>query len=631
MCGGLTEGSMCGICGWIDFASGGPDAIRLQEMTASLAHRGPDRQATWMGGPAGLGHARLSIIDLSAAGNQPMFTEDRGLGIVFNGEIYNFRELRAELERSGVCFVGRSDTEVALHAYQRWGVACLRRFNGIFALAIWENRTQELFLARDRFGVKPLYYHRFGDGLVFGSEIKALLASGQVGRAIHPAGLHEFLYFGSALGRHTLFEGVEKLLPGHWLRCRAGTLQEGCFWRVDEVVPAQDTLEAATGKVTDLLEAAVRRQLVSDVPVGVFLSGGVDSSSLVAFATRHYGGRLKTFSAGFDFDRGVNELPKARRLAAQFGTEHHEIHVEGGRLPDTIEQLVRQHDEPFADAANIPLFLMCRELRGEAKVILQGDGADEIFGGYRRYAMLQQFGRWAALARARPVLRPLAAISQRVRRLDRMLEIFGLRDDAQRMASLLTMERRHPPPIRILSAQWRERLQASNPFARYGEMNARLGKLDRVQRMLYTDTTILLPDVFLEKVDKATMAWGIESRVPFLDNDLTDYVLGLPAELKVWRGEKKLLLRRALRGVIPDEVLDGPKTGFGVPYGHWLRGPLADYSREQLTGPSSRQAGLFDRAVTSQVLQEHNQGVANHAFLIWKMLNLAIWHRLYLE
>jgi asparagine synthase (glutamine-hydrolysing) len=530
-----------------------------------------------------------------------------------------------------VNFIGRSDTEVALHSYRIWGLQCLRRFNGIFAFAIWDSSARELLLARDRFGVKPLYFYRKEGGLIFGSEIKALFASGKVERGIDPAGLHEFLYFGSALGRHTILKGVEKLLPGHWLRYKSGRIDEGWFWRVDDVVPVGDTLEIATKRVTELLDRAVCRQLVSEVPVGVFLSGGVDSSAAVALAVRHYRGRLKTFSAGFDFQGGVNELPKARRLAAHFGTEHHEIHVDASELPETIEQLVRQHDEPFSDAANIPLFLICQQLNGEPKVILQGDGSDEIFGGYRRYAMLQRYNTWAALAWARPIVRPFGSISQRARQLDRMLEIFELDSDAVRMASLLTVERRSSAPTRVLSREWREQMVGTDPFRRYEEMEARVGRLDRVQRMLHIDATILLPDIFLEKVDKATMAWGIESRVPFLDNDLTDYVLGLPSAMKIRRGEKKFLLRQALQGVLPEYVLGGPKIGFGVPYAHWLRRGLADYARNQLTGPDCRQAGLFDQTAVSQVLKEHIQAAANHGFLIWKMLNLAIWHRTYLN
>lgn len=620
---------MCGICGLIEFGNGGSDLARVQAMTATLAHRGPDRRAVWMQGAAGLGHARLSILDLSPAGNQPMVSDDGSLVIVFNGEIYNFGELRRELELGGAHFRGTSDTEVALYAYRQWGSDAIRRFNGIFGLAIWDCRRQELLLARDRYGVKPLYYASLPEGLVFGSEAKAVLASGRVQTSVDAVALHEYMYFGNSLGRNTLFGQIRKLLPGHWLLCRRGDVREECFWRTENVAPVFDDEETAVRRVRILLEAAVKRQLMSDVPVGAFLSGGVDSSSVVAFASRHYPGRLKTFSAGFDFDGGINELPKAARVAAHFGTEHQEIHVEGAKLPAVIETLVRHHDEPFGDAANIPLYLMCGALKGQPKVILQGDGGDELFAGYRRYRMLYHFGFWAVLGRLPGLHRRLTALGGAARRLGRMLEVFALDDDALRMALLLTIETRTPPPTRLLSAAWREQLANSDPFARYREMNDRFQKLDRVQRMLFTDTNILLPDTFLTKVDRPTMAWGIESRVPFLDNELTDYVIGLPARLKMRGGAKKHLLRRAMRGIVPDEALDGPKTGFSVPYGEWMRGPLSKYTHAVLLDSSSDASGLFDRAELERCLQEHKEGRTENGFLLWKALNLALWHRLY--
>lgn len=620
---------MCGICGVVDFRSPHCDPETVERMARTLSHRGPDCIATWCGGTASLGHTRLAIIDLTDTGKQPMVIASGEIVGAFNGEIYNFRQLRAELENEGVVFLGRSDTEVVLQAYRRWGGDVFSRLNGIFSLAIWNSITQELLLARDRFGVKPLYFHRLADGVVFGSEIKALLASNLVPREICPIALHEFMYYGAALGRRTMFQGVSRLLPGHFLRFRAGQSSETCFWQVDDVVCREDDVRTATDRVRTLLESAVRRQLVSDVPVGVFLSGGIDSSAVVAFASRHYQGRLRTYSAGFDFDKGVNELAKARRISTLFDTEHTEIHVSGSSVVDTIEQLVTHHDEPFSDAANIPLYLMCRELQGNPKVILQGDGGDELFAGYRRYAMLRFWPLWAALGGNRPILSCLRAFGSIASRAERMLEAFSSDDDAVRMALLLTMERRSPPPIRVLSKEWQGRVLAHDPFGRYKEFNCRLAHLDRVQRMLHTDMSILLPDIFLEKVDKATMAWGIESRVPFLDNDLTDYVLGLPSRMKVLGTQKKYLLRTALRGILPDEVLDGPKTGFGVPYAHWLRTSLASYAHDVFSSAEVVRTGLLDRAVLAGVMREHERGRSGNGFLLWKALNLGVWLRQY--
>jgi asparagine synthase (glutamine-hydrolysing) len=621
---------MCGICGWIGFGAGGPDAERLRAMTAVLSHRGPDRQATWVQGPGGLGHARLSIIDLSDAGNQPMRTEDGRLVIVYNGEVYNFLELRAALKREGVVFRGHSDTEVVLNAYARWGTAVLPRLNGIFAFAIWDTLENELVLARDRFGVKPLYYNRLPNGIVFGSEIKAILASGLVSTRVKPQALHEFAYFGVSLGSNTLFEGIDRLEPGNWLRLREGWSAIQPYWRVENVAEIKDTEVTAVEKVRSLVEGAVKRQLMSDVPVGVFLSGGVDSSAVTAFACRHHCGTIKTYSVGFDFDRGINELPRASRVAQQFGTDHHELHLRGGNLPPAIEDLVRHHDEPFSDAANIPLYLLCRELNGNPRVILQGDGGDEIFGGYRRYALLSQHNWWRVLSKMRGFF-PLFG-SEKLRRLHRILDAFGQKEDATRMALLLTMDTTQTSFFNLLTVDWQAQLRPTDPFSRYREIERRTRGLDPVQQMLYCDTSILLPDVFLEKVDKSTMAFSIESRVPLLDNDLTEYAMGLPSRMKVRVSNKKRLLKQAMRGVVPDEVLDGPKTGFGVPFSGWLATSLHEYARGVFEESVARPDSFFDKSILFTVFQAHrNKPEPQSGFILWKALNLAIWQRQYLQ
>ena len=621
---------MCGICGWLEYGEQRPDVAVVRRMTSTLAHRGPDRQATWVQGPAGLGHARLSIIDLSEAGNQPMRSADGRHVIVYNGEVYNFLELRAELKREGVVFRGHSDTEVVLNAYARWGTAVLPRLNGIFAFAIWDTLENELLLARDRFGVKPLYYHRLATGIVFGSEIKAILASGLVSTQVKPQALHEFAYFGVSLGSNTLFEGIARLEPGNWLQLRDGRCAIQPYWRVENIAEVKDTEVTAVEKIRALVEVAVKRQLVSDVPVGVFLSGGVDSSAVTAFASRHYGGTIKTYSVGFDFDRGINELPRARRVAEYFDTDHHELHLTGGTLPPVIEDLVRHHDEPFSDAANVPLYLLCRELNGNPRVILQGDGGDEIFGGYRRYALLSQYNWWKTLSTMRGFLPRVG--SEKLRRLHRILDAFGQKEDAMRMALLLTMDTTQTSFVNLLTAGWQAQLRPTDPFSRYREMAQRLHALDPVQQMLYCDTSMLLPDVFLEKVDKSTMAFSIESRVPLLDNDLTDYGMGLPSRMKVRASNKKRLLKYALRGVVPDEVLDGPKTGFGVPYSYWLATSLHDYARGVFEEAVARPDSFFDKKILFSVFQAHREKPEHQSgFILWKSLNLAIWQRQYLQ
>jgi asparagine synthase (glutamine-hydrolysing) len=623
---------MCGLCGIIEFSCrDGISPDRLKTMIATLKHRGPDYQHTWAEGHAGLAHARLSIIDLTPTGRQPMISSDERFVIVFNGEVYNFPDIRRELELLGTKFRGHSDTEVVLEAYVRWGEKVLPRFNGIFALAIWDKAKQELILARDRYGVKPLYYARIGKGLVFASEIKAILASQLVQPAMNVESLHEFAYYGVALGCNTMFKGIKRLDPGHWLKFGAEEERQEAFWELMPTQNASDAIEDATAKIRFLLEQAVKRQLVSDVPVGIFLSGGIDSSCVTAFAAKHYSGKIRTYSVGFDFDRCTNELPKARQVAACYGTEHHELHISGDNLPPIIESLIDHHDEPFSDAANIPLFLLCRELKGEIRVVLQGDGGDEIFAGYRRYALLSHARLWEALSRFRLLVSQGLFKNQAALRLRRILDVFAEKDWGMRMALLLTTDTPKKSFADLMSPGWRQRLMEHDPFARYRDMAKRFADYDGVQKMLFTDCKILLPDIFLEKVDKSTMASGIESRVPFLDNDLTDYVLGLPSSMKIKNGEKKFLLKRALRRIVPDNILDGPKTGFEVPYSFWLREPLAAYSRDVLMDACSGDDPVLDRDKVARTLSDHKAGDTHqNAFILWKALNFALWQQHYL-
>lgn len=621
---------MCGICGIVDFNQA-PEAQAVREMTRRIAHRGPDDSDVAALGPAVLGHVRLSIIDLSPTGHQPMHTPDGRYCIVYNGEVYNFPELRSRLEREGVAFLGTSDTEVIIHAFARWGESLFPTLNGMYALAIWDSVEGRLHLVRDRFGIKPLYYHLSGGSIVFGSEMKAILASGRVQPSMSWEALHEYLYYGNPLRSRTMFDGIVELLPGHQLSLdRRGAVIRP-YWRAEEVQPVHDSMAAAAARVRSELEAAVKRHLISDVPVGVFLSGGIDSSAITAFASRHYAGRLKTYSVGFDFERGVNELPKARRVADHFGSDHQELQIAGRNMPDVIERLVRAHDEPFADAANIPLYLLCEQLRGSVKVILQGDGGDEIFAGYRRYSVLSHERFWRCVAMFAPILAPVLPKRPGYYRGMRFFDAMRQSQPAMRMALLMTQEFYSSPPTRVISSSAKQRLMASDPFAAYREQYERFREMDPVQRMLFVDSQILLPDQFLEKVDKSTMACSIEIRVPFLDADLTTYAMGLPSSYKVYQRQKKYILRHALRGVVPDDVLDGPKTGFGVPFEYWLKEPLADYMRGVLLDPSVQEWGLFDRPALEACIAEHLAGTRNNGFLLYKLLNLALWRSFYLN
>lgn len=619
---------MCGIAGLID-ASRSPAALDgvIRAMTATLRPRGPDDGGVHVAAGIALGHRRLSIRDLTPAGAQPMSLGEQGPFIVFNGEIYNFIELRRELELLGHAFRSHSDTEVMLRVYAQWGLDGLQRLEGIFAFALWDPPARRLVLMRDRLGVKPLYFSHSGDTVVFGSEIKAVLAAGGIDSRIDLQALAEYLWYGNAYEDRTFYSGIRSLPPGHWLIVEHGKATLEAWWRIEDWYDesaAGDSLDAAAEAVRTVVDEAVQRQLVADVPVGIFLSGGIDSSAIAASAMRVQAKPLASYSVGFDFNREADELPKARQVARHLGLEHHEVHVSGSNLQDVVLALASAHDEPFADAANIPLYLLARQLQGSIKVVLQGDGGDEMFAGYRRYALLRQAGLWNAVpGPAMALARFLKGPGERVMRL---ADAMKAEDSAMRMALLLTMETRRHPPTSVLTPAARRHLElTTDPFLAYRRCAARFASTDPVQQMLLTDIALQLPSQFLAKVDRATMACGLEARVPLLDEKVARLAVNLPARWKVGGGQKKIVLRKAMRGRVPDTILDGPKSGFGVPYAHWLRGPLHDFAREAiLDGGLASRFGM-DGAALGRLLEEHKSERRDNGFLLWKLLQLALW------
>lgn len=599
-------------------------------MSETLAHRGPDDAGVFVGAGIVLGHRRLSIIELSSAGAQPM--TQGTTTVVYNGESYNFRELRAELEALGHAFRGHSDTEVLLHAYQAWGLEGLTRLEGIFAFALWDAARSRLVLMRDRLGVKPLFYARQGPRLAFGSEIKAIFAGMEADRGIDPQALSEYLWYGNAFEDRTLYRGVRSLEPGWRLIMEAGEMRLEPWWRIESWLadaPRPGSPGEAAEAVRAALDAAVTRQLVSDVPVGIFLSGGLDSSSIAASAAAAGGRRLSSFSVGFDYEQGINELPKARGLAQRLGLDHHELRVAGGALEEVIGALVRAHDEPFADAANIPLYLLAAQLRGTIKVVLQGDGGDEMFGGYRRYSILSAARLWRLWPHA---LEPLLARARFGGRLARMGAAAGSSDPALRMALLLTVETLRDPPSSMLRQEARERLlTGTDPFLAYRRCAGRFVDADPVQQMLLTDLSLQLPSQFLPKVDRATMAHGLEARVPMLDERVGALAVGLPANLKVRGARRKIVLREAMRGRLPEEIRAGPKVGFGVPYEEWLRTSLFAFAHAAILAPQFLERFGLDRPRLESALLEHRARRRDCGFLLWKLLQLALWSREYLS
>ena len=558
-----------------------------------------------------------------------MISEDGRFAITYNGEVYNYRELAASLglmQLRSTC-----DTEVVLRAFAAVGDLSFRQLNGMFAFAVHDQRDKQLWLVRDRLGIKPLYYFLDNERLVFASEIRALLAL--LGRTpeCETSGIHEWLFYGNSLGQRTLYRGIRQLLPGHFLRIDIESFKSetSAYWSLQEESaiamqihrPARD-LVATTRR---LLEAAVTRQLVSDVPVGVFLSGGIDSSAITAFASRHHVGRLATFSAGFDDPRYPDERPKARKVAEHFGTDHHELFIEGRDMAEVVEALIDHHGMPFFDAANIPLYLMARKVSGDIKVVLQGDGGDEVFGGYRRYAtirMLPLLHALAGIGRVSAGALPASSLRQRVLRY---CNIFGQKDFGDTIGLLLTAEDLGGEALGVFDASFRQRIAASDPMARYREVRARFAHLDAGQQMSMVDLSIQLPDIYLEKVDRSTMAHGLEVRVPFLDHELVDFVARIPGYRKMPWGRKKWLLKKALRGIVPDFVLDGPKTGFNVPFKHWLMGPLRRHFADHLDAFERANPRVIRKDTIDQWFAMTEQSKADFSSRLWKMYNFMIW------
>jgi asparagine synthase (glutamine-hydrolysing) len=623
---------MCGICGL--YSSHPYDYLdqSVRHMVRTIGHRGPDAEGTFVGDGVALGHRRLSIIDLSPTGAQPMSLG--AVTVVYNGESYNFLELRRLLESDGRVFRGHSDTEVLLHAYDAWGLDGLARLEGMFAFALWDAARRRLVLMRDRLGIKPLFYAWHDGHLAFGSEIKAVLAAEEVDRRVDDQAFVEFLWYGNAFEDRTIYRGVRALLPGHRLVVEDGRMRIDAWWRIEEWLtraPQITNAHEAAAAVREAVDTAVTRQLVGDVPVGIFLSGGIDSSSIAASAALAGGRRLASYAVGFDYDQGINELPKARKVAEMLGLDHNELRVSGASIGKVIVDLVCAHDEPFGDAANIPLYLLAQALGGAVKVVLQGDGGDEMFAGYRRYAILRHARAWRWWpAGVNSLLHSVGgAVGARLARLGAAA---GSADPALRMALLLTVETLHDPPTAMLSQEARRRLAAStDPFLAYRRCASRFDVPDPVQQMLLTDITLQLPSQFLPKVDRATMAHGLEARVPLLDERVASLAVGLPSHFKVRGAQKKIVLRDAMRGRLPAEILDGPKIGFGVPFEHWLKGPLQGLARDAILDGGFIERFGFDRGRLAVALDQHCAGVRERGFLLWKLFQLSLWSREYLR
>lgn len=611
---------MCGIAGAVTDRT---DGLEVGRMLAMLAHRGPDDEG--MDGALGavLGVRRLSIIDV-AGGHQPIWNEDRSVVAVQNGEIYNFGELREQLIARGHVLRTRSDTEVLPHLYEDEGPDFVERLHGMFALALWDIGRQQLVLARDRLGKKPLFYAQIGEELYFASELGALLAAGRVPRDVDAAAIDEYLAYGYIPAPRTGFAGIRKLPPGNIGVFRAAEMRVHRYWRVVYEPKLEMPRHELIAELRDRIHHAVRMRLVSDVPLGALLSGGLDSSAVVAFMARNVP-RVKTFSIGFE-DRDFDELRYARLVARTFETDHHEFVV---RAPsaDVLPMLVRHVGEPFADSSLIPTYHVARIARDHVKVVLNGDGGDELFGGYPRYRAVAMAGTLGGVPGVSRALGAAAGLiggpllrERRLARVKRLVEALALRPDERYHRWMAYFTGAFGAVVRGVHISERITPQF------FASLADETGAVTPVDRAMATDLLAYLPGDLLVKMDIATMAASVEARSPFLDHQLVEFMARLPSSFKVSPLKTKRLFRDAMRGILPREVIDRGKMGFGVPVGSWLRGPMRPLIDDVVLSPRAFARGYVDETAVRRIVREHLSGVDRTPF-IWALLMLELWFR----
>lgn len=618
---------MCGIAGIFHVETAKPvDPARIRLMTDAMLHRGPDGNGCWIAPGIGLGHLRLSIIDLEGSA-QPMLSEDEADVLTFNGEIYNFQEVRAELTALGHHFRSSGDTEVILAAWRQWGTACLDRLNGMFAFAIYDQRHQRLFMARDRLGVKPLHYASLSDGsVIFASELKGLLAHPALRRAPDPQAVDDYLAFGYVPDHRCFVAGVKKLAAGHYLMLERGKpLPDPVrYWDVDFSRRARGSVGDLQAELLHHMREAVTSRMVADVPLGAFLSGGVDSSTVVALMAERSSQAVKTCSIGFDV-AALDESDYARRIAERFATDHRSRTVSPDDIA-IIDQVAAQFDEPFADASMLPTFRVCQLARESVTVALSGDGADEAFAGYRRHVFHHGEERVRGMlpqSLRKPLFGGLGALYPKADWAPR-----PLRAKATLLSLARTGAEGYTDAVGVTGHALRHSLYSDSQRATLGGYRgedhmialmagapARSG-LDAAQ---YADMKLWLPGDILTKVDRTSMAVSLEAREPLLDYRLIEFAASLPEAMRVRGGQGKWLMKRAMRGTLPDDILYRPKMGFVSPIAQWFRGPLADQARAIASGSALARSGWFNTARLSDVAEAHISGRSDHARLLWQL------------
>ncbi|MDH4137367.1 MAG: asparagine synthase (glutamine-hydrolyzing) [Anaerolineae bacterium] len=632
---------MCGICGKLHFDSNNPvDESLIYRMNKVLDHRGPDDEGVYVNHNVGLGQKRLAIIDLSPHGHQPMPNEHKTVWIVFNGEIYNFLELRPILERKGHRFSSQTDTEVVIHLYEEYGADCVKYLRGTFAFALWDANRQRLLLGRDRIGQKPLCYAIVNDGLIFASEIKAILQDPAVKREVDPIAVHYYLTYGYVPVSQCAFTGVKKVPPAHILIWEKGKINVERYWELSYAQKIDLTEEETCEHLLELLRECTEIRLVSDVSLGAFLSGGIDSSSVVAMMSQLSDEPVKTYSVGFE-DQSFNELQYARIVAQLYNTDHHEIIVKPNAL-EVLPKLVWHYDEPYADSSAVPTYYVAKATREHVTVALNGDGGDESFAGYPRYVERQRLEHIIQYVQMMPeglrktVVASLSKLApEQISRNVFLRRLRWLLNNAS-----ATPAERYGCFMTIFHNEMREQLYSadfSNAVAHVDPARLQLDyfdhtdALDMTEKAIYADIMTYLPGDLLAKMDIASAVVSLESRSPYLDHRMLEFAARLPVDYKLRGDITKYILKKALSGLLPDDVLHRRKMGFGVPLGRWFRQELKEYAYQVLLDNVSISRGYFSSTYVKALLDDHMVGRGDNSRRMWALLNLELWHRMFID
>lgn len=622
---------MCGICGIVYFdRERRVEESLLRSMCAVMRHRGPDGEGILAHQNFGIGMRRLSIIDLQT-GDQPIYNEDRTICIVFNGEIFNYPDLRKELSAKGHRFYTNADTEAIVHLYEDYKEKCVDFLNGQFAFAVLELNARSIFLARDRLGIKPLYYALTKDGFIFGSEIKCILESG-VDRQVNINALNDYLTYQYVPSPKSMFRGIYKLPPAHYVAVSEGKLEIKRYWDVSYTNVEHKSEEYFVDRILDIVRSSVKMQLMSDVPLGAFLSGGMDSSALVCIMKEFMSGPVKTFSMGFDVE-SFNELPFARIIAKKFGTDHYEKIVKAPNVYELLPKLTWHYDEPFADSSMIPTYMVSQMARERVTVALAGDGGDELFGGYERYLadklmnyyrLIPAFLRNNFFSIIADYIPEKNKQNDTGRRIKRFIKWASLPRD-ERYISWMT----------IIHNDLKEKLflykGLDNSINYLKKIFERADGGDFLSKITYVDTMSYIPEDLLTKTDRASMANSLEVRVPILDHRLVEFSATIPADMKVRGMQKKYILRKAFSRFLPKEIINKKKQGFGVPIGHWMRKGLISLFRDVLLNEKARQRGYFDSRIVETLIEAHAKGKRDYYHPLWILLIFELWHQRFID